>query len=216
MASVSRRQAGAAGILYLVTHVTSVTAVIAYGAGAVRVGVALELVLSLGCLGTGALLWILLRAHGPTRAVAFALLRCLEASVIVAGSLPMLASVLDPSVAEGSAEAVHAAAFLLGQGLVISVNTIVLGWLLWDSRLVPRALAALGVAGGAIVLTSNAAQLAGVIPLNGALAGAAAVPIFAFEVWLAVLLIVTGLRPRGAANRSSDISIPRAGEARAG
>ncbi|MBN9612856.1 MAG: DUF4386 family protein, partial [Actinobacteria bacterium] len=86
------------------------------------------------------------------------------------------------------------AAFLLGQGLVISVNTIVLGWALWDSRVVPRILAGLGCAGGAIVLLSNLAQLWAVIPLNGAIAGLGAIPIFAFELWLAFLLIVKGVR----------------------
>lgn len=211
MSSLDRRQARAAGILYFVTHVTSITAVIAYGAGVLRAGVALEFALALGCLGTGVLVWRLLRSHGPTRAATFALLRTLEASVIVAGSLPMLAAALEPAAADGSAQAAHTAAFLLGQGLVISVNTVVLGWLLWDSRLVPRALAALGVAGGAIVLMSNAAQLAGVIPLNGALAGAAAVPIFAFEVWFAVLLVVSGLRPRAAVMRATEARALNAG-----
>jgi hypothetical protein len=87
----------------------------------------------------------------------------------------------------------HLASFLVGQGLVISVNTIVLGGLLLTSRAVPRALAALGVLGGAVVLASNSAQLFGAIPLNGAIAGACAVPVFAFEVWFAVLLLVRGV-----------------------
>jgi hypothetical protein len=88
----------------------------------------------------------------------------------------------------------HTAAFLLGQGLVISVNTVILGWLLWDARAVPRALAALGIAGGVIVLVSNGLQLAGAIPLNGVAAGVAAVPVFAFEIWFAVWLIAVGVR----------------------
>ena len=51
MSQLVRRPSQLAGILYLVTHVTSVTAVIAYGGGVVRAGVALEFVLALGCLG---------------------------------------------------------------------------------------------------------------------------------------------------------------------
>lgn len=193
-----RQHARAAGVLYLVTHVTSVTAVVAYGAGAVAAGVTLELALAVGCVGTGVLLWILLREHGPARAATFASLRTVEASVIAAGTLPMLAAAWADS--EGGAvgdalEELHTASFLVGQGLVISVNTIVLAWLLLDSRRVPRALALLGLGGGALVLTSNLAQLWGAIPLNGAIAGAGAVPVFAFEIWLAVYLIAVGLRP---------------------
>lgn len=193
-----RQYARAAGVLYLVTHVTSVTAVVAYGAGAVAAGVTLELALAVGCVGTGVLLWLLLREHGPARAAAFALLRTVEASVIAAGILPMLAAawVDGESGAVGDVlDDLHTASFLVGQGLVISVNTIILGWLLLDSRRVPRALALLGLGGGALVLVSNLAQLWGAIPLNGAIAGVGAVPVFAFELWLAVYLIVVGLRP---------------------
>jgi len=196
MSPTPRVQARAAGILYLVTHVTSVGAAAAYAGGAVRVGVTLELALALGCVGTGVLLWMLLRAAGPARAATFALLRTLEAAVILAGALPMLAAVwLDLGTAPGTpAAAVHTASFLLGQGLVISVNTLVLAWLLWDACAVPRTLAALGVVGGCLVLASNTLQLWGLIPLNGPVAAAAAVPVFAFELWLALYLITVGLR----------------------
>jgi hypothetical protein len=85
VSQLARRQARLAGVLYLVTHVTSVAAVIAYGGGLLRAGVALEFVLALGCLGTGVLLWVLLQSRGPARAASFALLRTLEAAVIVAG-----------------------------------------------------------------------------------------------------------------------------------
>lgn len=191
-----RRYARTAGLLYLLTHVTSVLAVVAYGVGETAGGVTLEFALAVGCLGTGVLLWILLREYGPARAATFALLRTAEAAVIVTGTLPVLASRWTGAsgpVADALRE-LHTAAFLVGQGLVISVNTIVLGTLLLDSRTVPRALAVLGLAGGTLVLVSNLAQLWGLIPLNGAVAGAAAVPIFAFEIWFAVYLIVVGLR----------------------
>ena len=192
-----RQHARAAGVLYLVTHVTSVVAVVAYGAGFVPAGVTLEFALAIGCAGTGVLLWHVLRAFGAVRAATFAILRAVEAAVIVAGALPMLAMMWAHATAGSSAElltAMHTASFLLGQGLVISVNTIVLGWLLWDSRAVPRPLAALGAGGGLLVLVSNLCQLWSVIPLNGPVAGAAALPVFAFELWLAIHLIARGLR----------------------
>lgn len=196
-----RLYARAAGILYLTTHATSVLAVVAYGDGSnalgLRVGVALEFALALGCLGTGILLLALLRSHGLVRAGTFAALRAVEAAVICAGTLPMLALVWTDtlgSVLGDTLVQLHAAAFLVGQGLVISVNTIVLGWLLLDARVVPRALALLGLAGGVLVLLSNTAQLLGLIPLNGTIAGLCAAPIFAFEIWFAICLIARGLR----------------------
>lgn len=196
-----RLLAQAAGILYLVTHVTSVGAVVAYRSGLVVAGVTLEFVLAIGCVGTGTVLWTLLRQHGSTRAATFALLRGVEASVIIAGALPMLAAIHMDGEWLQAASAVHAAAFLLGQGLVISVNTIVLGWLLLGSRTVPRGLAVLGIVGGALVLVSNLAQLWGVIPVGGAMAGAAAAPVFGFELWFAIYLLTRGLRSTDTSNQ---------------
>ncbi|WP_066903138.1 DUF4386 domain-containing protein [Millisia brevis] len=197
MAHSSRQHARAAGILYLVTHVTSVTAVAAYTSGAVIAGVTLEFALAIGCAGTGVLLWILLREFGPARAATFGMLRAVEAAVILAGTLPLLASTR-PGLSDGSTAAtgLHDAAFLVGQGLVISVNTIVLGWLLIDAGVVPRALAVLGPVGGTLVLAGNLAQLWGAIPQGGAIAALAAIPVFAFEIWLAVYLIAVGFRRR--------------------
>ncbi|SFJ73888.1 DUF4386 family protein [Cellulomonas sp. KH9] len=193
--------ARAAGALYLSTHVTSVLAVVAYDAGATTLGVLLEVALALGCLGTGVLLLLLLRPHGEARALTFALLRTLEAAVIAAGTLPMLALAWGGTGAgtEDALTDLHTAAFLVGQGLVISVNTIVLGSLLVGARVTPRALGLLGVVAGVVVLGSNLAQTLGAIPLGGVVAGVCAVPVFAFEIWWAVLLLTRGLRPRGAA-----------------
>ena len=195
MTRQNQTYARSAGVAYLVTHVTSVAAVAAYGASALPLGVALEFILALGCLLTGLLLFPLLRSSGEVRALSFTFLRGLEAAVIAAGTLPMLAL----AWVDGSRdvmEALHGAAFLVGQGLVISVNTVILAWLLLDSRLVPRALAVLGLLGGVVVLVSNTAQLFGLIPLNGAIAGVCALPIFAFEIWFAFHLIIAGLRSR--------------------
>ncbi len=187
-----------AGIAYLTTHITSVAAVISYRGGALAEGVVLEFVLALGCVGTGVLLWLLLRPYGPARASAFALLRTVEAAVIIAGALPMVVLLRLPTQIRAATiplEHLHDAAFLLGQGLVISVNTIILGWLLFDASVVPRALATLGVTGGAIVLASNLAQLFGAVAPGGAVAALCAIPVFGFELWLAAFLIVRGIRP---------------------
>lgn len=192
-----RIHARAAGLLYLLTHVTSILAVVAYGAGQAAVGVTLELALAIGCVGTGVLVFVLLREVGPARATTFMALRGVEGAVILAGAMAMLAGswVTDAAAAPALTQ-LHAASFLIGQGLVIGINTIVLGSLLWSSRAVPRWIATLAVAGGAIVLSSDLAQLFGVIPMNGTIAAICAVPIFAFELSFAITLIVRGVRPQ--------------------
>ncbi len=58
------------------------------------------------------------------------------------------------------------------------------------------------------MLASNLCQLWAVIPLNGPVAGVAALPVFAFEVWLAILLIVRGFREPVAEDLSAHSSGP--------
>lgn len=212
----ARRTAVVTGLLYLLTHVTSVGAAAFYAVGlptpaipaldrgSVLIGITLEYLLALGCIGTGVLVARLLHAYGPASAATFSALRGLEAAVILVGTVPMLALVtLDrgatlpaATLAEWGLAAtdLHAGFFLIGQGLPIAVNTVVLGALLVRSGVVPRALGILAIAGGVIVGVSDLAQLWGVIPGGGPLAGIGAVPIFAFELWWAGYLIFRGLR----------------------
>ena len=93
--------------------------------------------------------------------------------------------------------------FTAGQWNVGVEGQIILGaifatWvarnLLWPQVPVLTLMLLAGMVGGALVLTSDLAQLFGLIPLNGTIAGICALPIFAFEIWLAVYLIVRGLR----------------------
>lgn len=195
MVSQNVRYARIAGLLYFLTHITAVTAVAAYGsinsANGIYVGVLLEFLLALGCIGTGVMLLPLLRRHGETRALSFAFLRGLEGAVILAGTLPMMVIAAAERFGTDAFPLVelHDASFLMGQGLVISINTIILGSLLLSSGLVPRSLALLGLGGGALVLTTNLAQLFEIIPQGGVIAGIGAVPIFTFEIWFAITLV---------------------------
>lgn len=189
-----------AGLLYFSTHLTSVGAVIAYGEAddrtRVLVGVALEVLLALGVLGTGVVLLPLLVARSPVLANAFSAMRTLEASVIAVGVLPMIVLVSIPADAATRALLVgaHDAAFLVGQGLIISVNTLVIGALLAQTAVAPRWIGLLGLAGGVLVLVGNGLQLSGVLSKDDALAGIFALPVFAFEISFATFLVVRGLR----------------------
>ncbi|MGC4174876.1 DUF4386 domain-containing protein [Demequina sp.] len=211
--TTDRRLALIAGLLYLITHVTSVGAVVAYGsalddptassATRLALGAALEFALALACLGTGVVLLPLLRRGAPVAATAFAAMRTMEAAVIAAGIIPVLTvmwlvknqSDAVAGLGDGLAAA-HDAAFLVGQGLIISINTFVLAFAQWKSAIVPVGIPVLGALGAALVLSSNLMQLFGAIPLSGAVAGALALPIFAFEIWFALYLVFKGVRPR--------------------
>ena len=74
------------------------------------------------------------------------------------------------------------------------MNGLLLGSLLYRSRLLPRVLPLVGLIGAALLLFSNAAVLLGLWPQVSGLSGLFAVPI-ALEFSLGVYLIVKGFKP---------------------
>ncbi|WP_405542735.1 DUF4386 domain-containing protein [Streptomyces goshikiensis] len=216
----TRRLAVVAGALFLVTEVAAIGGLALYrpvldgpgyvvGSGAdtrVFLGALCELVLALAVMGTGAALYPVLRRRGEAAAVGYVCGRLLEAAVIVVGIVSVLAVVTlrrsaGPSGAADAASlvtagkalvALHDWTFLLGPNFVLGANTLVLACLLYTSRLVPRAVAVLGLAGGALICASATAVLFGVYEQVSVAGSLAALPVFAWEVTLAVRLLFKG------------------------
>ncbi|SDB80453.1 protein of unknown function [Raineyella antarctica] len=212
--SSPRSIARLAGLLYFVTHVTSVAAVALYGGSAldpeaglagrnsVLLGGLLEVVLAAAVVGTSVALYPLVRRHAPGLAVAYVALRTLEASVILTGVVVLLPAVASPALAGSpglSAEVVaglrlvHDWTFLVGPGLVAPINTVVIAWLLLRHGLVLRAIPILGLVGAPLVAAANLGVMFG---LNQPQPWAA-VPIFLWEISLALHLIIRGVRSAG-------------------
>jgi hypothetical protein len=217
----SRRTAVIAGSCYLVTHVTSVAALVLYapalrhpgrltgpgGGTQVLLGGWLEVVLALAVVGTAVTLFPVVRRHHEGLAIGYVGLRTLEAAVIAAGVVSLLAVVALPghgavtpgtgaaSVAVSkSLVAVHNWTFLVGPAFICAADTLVLSLLMWRSRLIPRFIAGLGLAGAPLLFASATAVLFGAftqVSLPGSLP---AVPVFAWELGLAFFLIIKGFR----------------------
>ncbi|AYV31591.1 hypothetical protein EES41_33140 [Streptomyces sp. ADI95-16] len=218
--SETRRLAVVAGALFLVTEVAAIGGLALYrpvlegpgyilGSGAdtrVFLGALCELVLALAVMGTGAALYPVLRRRGEGAAVGYVCGRLLEAAVIVVGIVSVLAVVTlrrsaGPSGAADAASlvtagktlvALHDWTFLLGPNFALGANTLVLACLMYTSRLVPRAVAVLGLAGGALICASATAVLFGVYEQVSVAGSLAALPVFAWEVTLAVRLLFKG------------------------
>lgn len=205
-----RRQSALVGALFLVTHVTSVGAVALYGpmltdaawpqrsgSGTQQlVGAALDIVLALAVIGTGLGFLAILRERAPIAGAAYAILRTAEAGVILMGAVSVTALVW--LRAEGAASEslleFYRASFLIGPGLIVVANTLVLAITLYRLRLVPRWIPVLGIVGAPLVGLSNLATMFGAQEQVSATASAAAVPIFAWEISLALYLIIKGVR----------------------
>ena len=218
--SPHRRIALIAGSLYLLTVVTSIPALALKepslntpasltspgGETALLWAVVLELILAAACIGTAVVLFPLVRRQSEIAALGFVGARITEAVLVVLGVVAMLSLV---AVANGSSlaspdsldaantalVAVHDAAFLLGPGLIPAANALLLGSVLYRSRLVPRILPLVGFIGAPLLIASVIATLFGAIDQVSPLAGIAALPIALWEISLGVWLVVKGFSP---------------------
>ena len=79
-----------------------------------------------------------------------------------------------------------------------------LGYLMYRSALVPRAMAVLGLVGGPLIITSGIAVILGVIEQGGPLQTIAVVPEFLWELALGIWLTVRGFNPLALASLLRD------------
>ena len=92
--------------------------------------------------------------------------------------------------------ALHDWTFLLGPGFFVGVgNGLMLGYLMYTSRLVPRAMAVLGLIGGPVLMASGVGVMFGVIEAGGVVQAIATIPEFLWELSLGIWPIVRGFNP---------------------
>jgi hypothetical protein len=186
------------------------------GAGAdanVRLGAFLEVIIAIAIIGTAVTLFPLLKRQHESFALGYVAARIFESTMIVVGIIGLLSVVTlrqefagvagaeaASLVEDGrSLVAIHDWTFLLGPGLMPGLNDIMLGYLLYASRLVPRALALLGIVAGPVHFASFVAVLLGVIEAGSVGQVIASIPVAAFEVILGIWLIVKGFNPSAVA-----------------
>ena len=130
------------------------------------------MILAIACIGTAVTLFPILKRQNEGIALGYVASRILESTVIVVGIVSLLSVVTlrqDLAGAAGadaaslvtvgkSLVAIHDSTFLLGPGLVAGTgNGLLLGYLMYRSALVPRAIAVLGLIGGPLVFASGIA-----------------------------------------------------------
>jgi hypothetical protein len=215
-----RKTALVAGIFYLITFISIPTLALygpvknhrdwilsSGGHTAVLAGGLLEVIVALAGIGTAVTLYPVVKRQNEGVALGFVAARVVEAGMIFTGVISLLSLVtLQQAGAAGASAAAlvttgasHVAVynwtFLLGQSLMPGINALLLGSLLYQSRLVPRIIPALGLIGGPLLIIAVIATLfrgTGHIP---PLAVLAAIPVAAWELSLGVWLVVKGFKP---------------------
>lgn len=227
--SSPRKIAALAGAFFIIAAVAALAGLALYGpvlsdpryivtasGGDVRVllGAFCEVILAIAVIGTAVTLFPVVRRQNEGIALGYVAGRVVEAVVIVTGIISLLSVVTLRQDLAGSAGAnaaslvalgkalvaVHNWTFLFGPGLAIGVNTLMLAYLMYRSGLVPRLIAVLGLIGGPLVFASSAAVLFGLYAQVSVWGSIAAIPVFAWEMSLAVWLIAKGFNPSAIAS----------------
>lgn len=217
------------GVMYLLTFVSIPTLALyeavkraGYITGSgpdtgVLIGGALELIVGLACIGTAVALYPVVKRQNEALAMGFIGARILEAALIFAGVASLWTIV---ALREGGAGAgavlmgetlvtFYDRAFLVSQGFIPTLNAVLLGSLLYRSRLVPRVLPVIGFIGAATLLAYNASTLLGFSGETASiLALVAVLPIATWEFSLGVYLVAKGFRPSAVAELDTVPAMP--------
>lgn len=228
-----RRTAYVVGVLFVITYITSIAAKFSLyppfldnadyilGSGEdtkVLWGAVAEMVLIFANIGTAVALYPVLKRRFPALSLGFVTARVMESVFIAVGILAVLTLVTmrqdfsGATGAEGTALAtvghtlvtLQEWTFNLGPGVVVGVgNGIILGYMMYRTGLVPRAMAMLGLVGGPLIVLSGTAVILGIIEAGSAVHNLAVIPEFLWELSFGVYLIVKGFRPSAVTDESS-------------
>src|ERR687892_2912499 len=183
--SLDQKRARVFGVLYLVTFVTSIPALllfqpvlddpVGYIAGGghdtqILFAALLELLLIIAGIGTAVVIYPIVRRQNEELALGYVTARLFECTFILVGILSVLGIITLRNQIAGAAEgttaytlaAIKDWTFLLGPGWVVGWgNGLILGYMMYRSRLVPRPWPWLGMIGGPLINLSGTANLLG-------------------------------------------------------
>jgi len=230
-ADPTRNHARAAGIFYLLTFASSIPALILidpvlhsanYVTSAghdtrVLWGCLLDGVNAITAVGSAVALYPVVKRQNQSFALGFVTSRMLEAAVVMIGVVSLLAVVTmrqEYAGTGGDATSVTTTAnalvqlrdwtFLLGPGLMPVFNAVLLGTLLYRSRLVPRVIPTVGLIGAPLLLGAFLATYFGVIDQVSGAAFLLTLPIAAWEFSVGVWMLVKGFNPSAVAALPAD------------
>lgn len=217
-----RNTARIVGVLFIIATVSSIStlafvgflsepdylAEVAAKEGQVLGDVFVEFIWALSVLGIPVFLFPILRKHSDASALGFYSFRFIEAFLVILSSISLLVLITlsQEYVTAGAPDssfyqtagaiflAVRDWTFLLGAGLSFAVSALILNYILWRTRLVPRWLSGWGFLGAALMLGSFLAQLFGFEPPDFLF-----FPIAVQEMVFALWLIVKGFDPSAVA-----------------
>jgi Domain of unknown function (DUF4386) len=169
-------------------------------------GAVFELILAFSATGTGIMLYPYLRKFNESWGFGYVCFRLLEVVFILVGIVSVLALVtLSHSYATANTpniddfktigtllKGIHDWTFMLGPNFMLGINTFIYSSIFYKSNLIPKKISVIGMFGAVFILIAFLLEIFGVIlqiSIEGVLL---AIPIFIYEMTLAVWLIRKG------------------------
>ena len=205
-------------MLYLLTFITSIPALALYepalrhpvafiaGAGNVNkiyLGALLELLLIIANIGTAVVIVPIMRRQFEDLSIGYVTARIVECTFILVGILAMvtIATLQQQSAGANAGTIAYTLAaikdwtFILGPGWVVGWgNGLILGYMMYRTRLVPRAWTWLGLVGGPLIIISGTIVMFRGGHPSGSLQGVATIPEFLWELFLGVYCTTWGFK----------------------
>ena len=167
-----------------------------------------EVIVALAGIGSAVTLFPVVKRQNESMALGLVATRTLEAAMIFIGVVSLLTLVhlrQDLGATAGanatslvttgaSLVGTYKGAFLLGQTLMPCLNALLLGTLMYRSRLVPRALPIMGLIGAPLLLAATIAVFFGIIEPISPWTAIATLPIFCWELSLGLWLTFKGFK----------------------
>jgi hypothetical protein len=162
----------------------------------------LEIIVALSGIITSIILYSVLKKQNETLALGLVAARIVEACTIFVGVAFLLGAVTLHQQEAGVSSVeisrtlviLYDRIFVLGQNFMPAIDDLLLGLLLYKSRLVPRWLSVIGVVGAFPLLAGYFALLFGIIERSSPMTGVFAIMVAFFEITLGIYLLIQGMR----------------------
>lgn len=169
-------------------------------------GAICELILACTATGTGIMLFSHLKKHNSTLAIGYLSFRLLEVVFILIGIVSVLGMLSlsqhytsnpSPQIATfhilGQVlKAMHDWTFMLGPNFMLGVNTFIYSLAFYKYQTIPTKLAIFGMTASIMILIAAVLELFGIILQLSTWGALLAIPIFLYEMNIAVWFIVKG------------------------
>ncbi|MDI6033720.1 DUF4386 domain-containing protein [Flavobacterium sp. LB2P84] len=182
-------------------------------------GAFFELILAFSVIGISYMMYPILKKKNENIAIGYVCFRLLEGTIVVIGIISLLSLVtLNQDFSKVSNQnvssfliagkllvAVHNWTFLFGPNFALGPSTLMMSYFLYKSKLVPRYISIFGLVGGPLIFTSAVLVMFGVFLQVSVWGAILAIPVFAYEMSLAIWLIVKGFNSTQLANSCASV-----------